>query len=270
MKNLIFVLIFLSVNILFCNDTYIEDTPTTGNVVFTKRLIDTPTAFSLNRGQIEIGGRLYASNGMMGEVNIGIYQNFFFGVSYGTTNIMGDQTPAWNGQPGMRLQFLAFQEDFYFPNLSIGFDSQGAGQWLGDRFAVKSKGFYLVMSKNYYVSEGQLGTLGFHWGINYCVTEKDTYKGDEYSGDDNMNMFVGFDKSIVPNVNFLCEYDFAWNDNSKNAPDPVKKKGNGYLNLGLRWSFDDTLHLEFDMKDVLKNTGETLGREVRVIYTTSF
>ena len=253
MKNLIFILTFLTVNILFSND------------VFTKRLVDTPTAFSLNRGQIEIGGRLYASNGMMGEVNIGIYQNFFFGVSYGTTNIMGDQTPAWNGQPGMRLQFLAFQEDFYFPNLSIGFDSQGSGQWLGDRFAVKSKGFYLVMSKNYYVSEGQFGTLGFHWGVNYCVTEK-----DDYSGDDNMNMFVGFDKSIVPNVNLLCEYDFAWNDNSKNAPDDVKKKGNGYLNLGLRWSFDDTLHLEFDMKDILKNTGETLGREVRVIYTTSF
>jgi len=117
------------------------------------------------------------------------------------------------------------------------------------------------MSKNYYVSEGQFGTLGFHWGVNYCVTEKDP----DYN-DDNMNMFIGLDKSIVPTVNLLCEYDFAWNDNSKDGAN----KGNGYLNIGLRWSFENVLHLEFDMKDILKNTGETLGREVRVIYTTAF
>lgn len=249
MKKIIFILSFVIVNALFSNEA------------FTKRLIDTPTAYSLNRAEIEIGGRLYASNGMMGEVNIGVFKNFFFGVSYGTSNIIGDETPAWNGQPGMRMQFLAFEEDFYYPNVSVGFDSQGSGQWLGDRFAIKSKGFYVVMSKNYYVSEGQFGTLGFHWGVNYCVTEE-----DHYSGDDNINMFIGFDKSIVPTVNLLCEYDFAWNDNSKEGTN----KGNGYLNVGLRWSFENVLHLEFDLKDVLKNSKETLGREVRVIYTTAF
>ena len=249
MKKHIFILAFLVTTLVFGND------------VFTKRLIDTPTAFSLNRGEIEMGGRLYASNGMMGEVNIGVFDNFFFGISYGTSNIIGDQTPEWNGQPGMRVQFLAFKEDFYYPNVSVGFDSQGAGQWLGDRFAIKSKGFYLVASKNYYVSEGQFGTLGLHWGINYCVTEDDSY-----SGDDNMNMFMGFDKSIIPAINLLCEYDFAWNDNSKNGTN----KGNGYLNIGLRWTFQNTLHLEFDMKDILKNSSETLGREVRVIYITAF
>ncbi|MBN2790534.1 MAG: hypothetical protein JXR69_10130 [Candidatus Delongbacteria bacterium] len=249
MKKIFFIFALITVNVLLSQDA------------FTKRLIDTPTAYSLNRAEIEIGGRLYASNGMMGEVNIGVFENFFFGVSYGTSNIIGDQTPAWNGQPGMRIQFLAFKEDFYYPNVSVGFDSQGAGQWLGDRFAIKSKGFYLVLSKNYYVAEGQFGTLGFHWGVNYCVTEEDPYEGD-----DNINMFIGFDKSIVPTVNLLCEYDFAWNDNSKEG----NNKGNGYLNIGLRWSFENVLHLEFDVKDILKNTGETLGREVRVIYTTAF
>ena len=72
----------------------------------------------------------------------------------------------------------------------------------------------------------------------------------------------------MKNMNLLCEYDFAFNDNSDSSPTRDK----GYLNIGLRWSFSNELHLEFDMKDILRNleSSDNLSRELRVIYNTTF
>jgi len=240
---------------LFCSIVF-------GQQVLTKRLIDVPTAFSMNQAELELGGRLYANDGMSGEVNIGIFNGFFIGVSYGGTDIIGRNKPVWNGHPGVRLQFRIIPEDFYYPNISIGFDSQGYGQWYDPRYEIKSKGFYLVFSKNYFVSEGDLGTLGIHVGSNYCVNE------EAVEGDDNINFFAGFDKSLVKDVTLLVEYDLAMNDNSELSG----TKERGYLNVGVRWSFNNELHLEFDMKDMLENRKGTdnFSRELRVIYNSAF
>ncbi|MBN2857917.1 MAG: YjbH domain-containing protein [Candidatus Delongbacteria bacterium] len=235
--------------------------------VRTKRMIDIPTAFSMKQAEIEMGGRLFADDGMSGEVNIGIFDEFYIGVSWGGTEIIGRNKPVWNGHPGVRLHYRIVPEDFYYPNIAIGFDSQGQGVWQDPRYEIKSKGFYFVLSKNYFVSGGQLGTLGIHLGTNYCVTEK------PISGDDNLNFFFGIDKSLVQNLSLLAEYDFAFNDDAEDAP----TRGNGYLNIGFRWSFNNELHLEFDVKDVLRNrkagpNGERLNpsRELRIIYNTAF
>ena len=233
-----------------------------GQTVKTKRMIDIPTAFSMKQAEIEIGGRLYAIDGMSGEVNIGVFDDFFLGVSYGGTRIIGRDVPIWNGNPGVRMHYRMLPEDFYYPNIAVGFDSQGYGVWSDPRYEIKSKGFYFVLSKNYFVSGGQLGTMGVHAGANFCVTEKPD------SGDENINFFFGIDKSLIENMNFLMEYDFAFNDDSDTSP--TRKKG--YLNIGIRWSFNDELHLEVDFKDVLKNLkrSENLGRELRIIYNTAF
>jgi hypothetical protein len=230
--------------------------------VKTKRMIDIPTAFTMKQAEIELGGRLYAIDGMSAEINIGIFDEFFFGVSYGGTKIIGREEPVWNGHPGVRLQYRLIPEDYYYPNISLGFDSQGFGVWFDPRYEVKSKGFYLVISKNYFVSGGELGTLGVHFGTNYCVTE------EAVKGDDNVNVFFGFDKSLVKDLNLLVEYDLAFNDDSDSSP--TRKRG--YLNMGLRWSFNNELHLEADFKDILRNLKKTdgLSRELRVIYNTSF
>jgi len=234
--------------------------------VKTKRMIDIPTCFSMNQAELELGGRLYATDGMSTEINIGIFKDFFLGVSYGGSNIIGSKKPVWNGNPGVRLQYRMLPEDYYYPNVSLGFDSQGYGVWYDeiepDRYQIKSKGFFLVLSKNYFVSGGDLGTLGLHIGTNYCVTE------EAVPGDDNINAFMGFDKSLMKNMNLLCEYDFAFNDNSDHSPTRDK----GYLNIGLRWSFSTELHLELDMKDILRNLkgADNLSRELRVTYNTTF
>jgi hypothetical protein len=228
--------------------------------VSTKKLIDVPTAFNLDRAEIELGGKLYSADAMMGDVNIGIFKGFFIGISYGGSHIIGRDEPVWNGNPGVRAHFLMFKEDYYYPNLAIGFDSQGSGEWVkgADRYQMLSKGFYFVMSKNYFVSGGDLGTLGIHAGTNYCVTEEN---------DENLNFFLGFDKSIVKTLNFILEYDFAINDDMICENESV-----GFLNLGLRYTFNDILSLEIDFKDVLNNYAgsSNFGRELRLMYKTSF
>ncbi|HQP71018.1 MAG TPA: YjbH domain-containing protein [Clostridiales bacterium] len=231
--------------------------------VNTKRMVDIPTAFTLKQAEIELSGRLYATDGMSTEINIGIFRDFFLGVSYGGSRIIGSEKPVWNGHPGVRLQYRLLPEEYYYPNIALGFDSQGYGVWIDPRYQVKSKGFFLVFSKNYFVSEGDLGTLGLHAGANYCVTE------EAVPGDDNINAFLGFDKSLLKNMTLLCEYDFAFNDNSDNS---LVSRGKGYLNIGLRWSFGNQLHLEFDIKDILKNFkgADNVSRELRVIYNTAF
>ncbi len=231
--------------------------------VTTKRMIDIPSAVSMRQGEIELGGRLYAENGMSGEVNIGIFDDFHIGISYGGTQIIGRNSPEWNGQPGVRLHYRLLPEDFYYPNIALGFDSQGYGLWSKPRYEIKSKGFYLVISKNYFVSGGQLGTMGTHLGVNYNVTERDGVPG----GDDILNLFFGFDKSLIRDVNLLVEYDFAFNDN-----DGDNTRDKGYLNIGLRWTFSNELHLELDFKDILNNVkgSDNSNRELRLIYNTAF
>lgn len=255
-KNLIFILLLTAA---FCFAQSVK----------TKRMIDIPSAYNLAQAEIELGGRLYATDGMSGEINIGVLQDLYFGVSYGGTQIIGRDKPVWNGHPGVRVQFLMLHEDYYYPNISLGFDSQGYGGWSDPRYVVKSKGFFLVFSKNYFVSGGNLGTLGLHAGANYCVTE------EPYNGDDNINAFLGIDKSLIKNMNLICEYDFAFNDDSQYSGN----REMGFLNIGLRWSFNNELHLEFDLKDILRNHYRdpinekgslNPSRELRVIYNTSF
>ena len=237
--------------------------------VSTKRLIDIPTAFSMKQAEIEMSGRLYAQNGMSGEVNIGVFDDFHIGVSYGGSDIIGRNQANPNGQPGVRLHYRIMSETFHYPNLAIGFDSQGYGPWYdnGKRYDIKSRGLYLVISKNYFVSGGTLGTLGLHIGVNYNVTEKEGVPDN----DDIVNIYAGFDKSLIRNVNLLVEYDFAFNDNHYDS-DTFKTSNKGYLNLGLRWTFSNDLHLEVNFKDILNNKKEEVNanRELRIIYNTAF
>ena len=66
----------------------------------------------------------------------------------------------------------------------------------------------------------------------------------------------------------LVEYDLGLNDNA----DGSDRREKGYLNLGIRWSFGEQLHLELDMKDILKNVKGTnnFSRELRIIYNSAF
>ena len=146
-----------------------------------------------------------------------------------------------------------------------GFTNQGYGGYVKNadslkinRFVQKSKGFYLVASKNYQF----LGSLGFHGGINWAVTETD----DKQKGP---NFFIGLDKSLNKEMLLIGEYDFALNDND----DLIGKNDvRGYLNLGAKFYFNQQITFEFYLNDVLNNSDRfgKFSREIRISYKNTF
>ncbi|MFQ6618455.1 MAG: hypothetical protein ACE5QV_07185, partial [Fidelibacterota bacterium] len=164
----------------------------------------------------------------------------------------------WNPDPGVHVRYRLFEESVKYPAVSLGYSSQGFRSYLNElkRYQYKSSGFFIAVSKNYEL----LGNLGFHGGMNRSMEDGD--------GDSDINLFIGLDKSINPEITLLCEYDFALNDNSDNS----LGSGKGYLNAGLRWTFVRRLQIEFDFVNILGNRKETpvSSREIKIVYYEYF
>ena len=75
---------------------------------------------------------------------------------------------------------------------------------------------------------------------------------------------VGLEKTIGSQVSIILEYNFALNDNNGDFG-----SGKGYLNAGLRWSVGSGFTLEFDLRDLLKNSSlntSSADRALRIEY----
>jgi hypothetical protein len=223
-------------------------------------LIDKPTAGLLRRGTYEISSDFFQQGGVLGGISVGVFEQFMFGISYGGTNIIGKDKAAMNPLPGVNVKLRILSENFLLPALAIGFDSQGKEPYLKQdslkRYTIKSPGVYAVASKNYAI----LGNLSVHGGINKSMESDD--------GDKDLDLFVGAEKSLGPDISLMAEYDFATNDNSGNAIG----KGNGYLNFGFRWTWGKGLTLGFNLKNVSKNQNNVnIGnRTVQIDYVGEF
>jgi len=221
-------------------------------------LIDKPTAGMLTKGSYAIWSNLYEQGGVLAGVSVGLFDIFSFGISYGGTDIIGHNKIEMNPLPGVNVKLRLVEEGLMMPAIAIGFDSQGKEPYLDSlkRYTIKSPGFFAVGSKNYAI----LGNLSVHGGLNYSLE-----RGD---GDKDMNIFVGVEKSIGNSLSLLAEYDFAANDNHYRAVG----RGNGYLNLGLRFSAGKGLVIGFDLKDVSQNQRNVKigNRVVQIEYVGSF
>lgn len=221
-----------------------------------QQLIDIPTAGVLPKGTTSVVLRVYAGGGLLGGLSVGVWERLSLGLSFGGGNIIGTGNVTWNPRPEVAVKYQMVDESSAFPGLAIGFDSQGYGQYDDtlNRYQLKSRGFYGVASRNVAL----FGTLGLHAGANYTLENKD--------GNGRVNLFIGADKSINPNLAVLGEYDFAMNDNG----DAIKGYGRkrGYLNVGARLMVGGRLGIEFDLRNLLDNrvgTGAPL-RELKIIY----
>lgn len=221
-------------------------------------LIDIPAAKTSAPGSVEAKLRMYSGGGMIASVSVGLTQRFTLGASYGGENIIGTGKIDMDPQPCVHVKYLLFEEQYLSPALVIGFDSQGYGGYDEnlERYVVKSKGFYAVLSKN----TSFLGGLGLHAGVNFSLETKDR--------DKDPNVFIGCHKWLNPELVILSEYDTAINDNSDNAIG----SGKGYLNAGVRWSFAQRFFVEFNWKNILENRDNIPGssREIRMIYVANF
>lgn len=223
-----------------------------------RSLIDMATAGILEKGFVGVTTDVLPDGVVIMKMEVGVFDNISFGISYGGANIIGAGTPRWYKWPGVNLRFRLFNESVTMPAVSLGFDSQGKGEYFDStgRYAIKSSGFYGAMSKNFEF----LGYMSLHGTVNYSLEGSD--------GDNFVNFKVGIEKTIGSNLSVIGEYDFAFNDNTTD----YFGKGNGYLNIGVRLALSEGFTLGLDLRDLLTNkkwSPNSADRSIKLEYIQS-
>ena len=222
--------------------------------------VTSPTAGILSRGEARVHQLIFKNNGMMIGTNVGLFENFHFGVSYGAEELVGDNEPIWYKQPGFNLRMRIINETLQSTALAFGIDTQGFGKYHTDmkRYDIKSKGAYLVASKNF----GFLGMIGFDIGANYTFEKEDDKTA--------LDVFTGAYKSFGQSLMLFADFSLGLNDNCPNSP--LTGRNRGFLNAAAHFRVTDQLTIKLLMSDLLKNkeTTELFDRSILVDYRWFF
>lgn len=223
-----------------------------------RTLIDIPIAGMIDRGSFAVDIDFYQAGGVLAGFSVGVLDRLSLGVSYGGSKLLGGEPPVMNDLPGVNVKIRLFEEGYLFPALVVGFDSQGKDGYIKslNRYAIKSPGFYAVISKNY----ATLGFLSLHCGANYSLERAD--------GDRDPNVFAGIEKTIGPVVSLMAEYNLGLNDNGASAI----RRGKGYLNAALKISLGGGVTLGVNFKDLARNADDldVANRTVRIEFSRPF
>jgi hypothetical protein len=247
--------ILLCICLLFSSNSFSQGTAGESAKYENRMLIDMPTAGILEKGFVGATSDVLPGGALVAILEVGVFDNISFGISYGGSNIIGAGSPGWYKYPGVNLRFRLFNESYSLPALTFGFDSQGKGLYFDSsgRYTVKSPGFFGAVSKNF----AFMGFFSVHGTLNYTLENKD--------GDNYVNLNMGFEKTIGATLSVIGEYDLALNDNNTK----YFGNGNGYLNMGLRWVMGEGFTLGFDLRDLLNNkkwSPTTADRSIKIEY----
>ena len=228
-------------------------------------LITLPTAGTLQRGSFALEMRIQKFGGLTSSISVGLTDRFQLGISYGSANLIGDDSLIWYPKPETNLKYLLIDESETSPGISLGIDTQGLGKFnSGDslmRYDTKALGFFAVASKNWVTL---LGNLGWHFGSNYNFIETN-------DNDKDVNFFMGFDIEFNPELSIMLEYNAALNENNMTSKNIAISRG-GYLNAGIRWTFVERLHIEMDFNNLMfdKKKVDYFNREIKITYIEYF
>ena len=224
-----------------------------------RQLVEAPTAGLLPRGSFGLDFRFYGGDGILGDISVGLFDRGMIGISFGGRELLGNSAVEWNPRLEFSGRLRLAEEGYSMPGLAVGYTSQGHGAYddVLSRYTSKSKGAYLVASKNF---KSPMGQMGIHVGMNRSFEDTD--------GDGDFSGYIGLDKAIGKDVVVVGEYDFGLNDNSGNA----LGSGNGFLNAGVRWAVSTTFAVEFDVKNIFRNGQQNPhpDRELRIVYFEKF
>ena len=234
-------------------------------------LVSIPTAGTLPKGSYTYETILTKNGGVTPKLAVGLTDNFTFGFAYGIHNLIGDQKPNYNPQPGFIIKYRVYSETTKWPAIVLGLNTQGKGNYMvkdgfiGGRYEKKALGFYLTASKNW----NMMGNFGVHLGLS-----KNSW--EDLDGDDDLNFFVGIDKELNRSFSLLLECDGALNDNQYEFDDLTFGRGKGYVNAALRWAVVPNILVEINFNDIRKNSiikekeVEYTNREIKIMYSESF
>ena len=228
-------------------------------------LVTVPSAGTLVRGSYAMQMRVQKGGGLTSSLSVGITDRFQFGLSFGSANLIGDDSLVWYPRPEANIKYRIIDETESMPGISIGLDTQGQGQYNDAdslmRYDVKAMGLYAAASKNWVTP---LGNLGVHMGTNYNFAEVN-------DGDKDVNYFFGFDIEFNPELSVIMEYNAALNENDMTAKTMSISRG-GYLNAAIRWTFVEHLHIEMDFNNLLFDDEKVdyFQRELKITYIEYF
>ena len=228
-------------------------------------LVSVPSAGTLVRGSYAMQMRVQKNGGLTSSLSVGITDRFQFGLSFGSANLIGDDSLEWYPRPEANLKYRLIDETTSMPGVSIGLDTQGQGQFNEAdtlmRYDVKAMGIFAAASKNWVTP---LGNLGLHMGTNYNFAEVN-------DGDKDINYFFGLDMEFNPELSILLEYNAALNENDMTAKTMSISRG-GYLNAAIRWTFVERLHIEMDFNNLLFDDQKVdyFKRELKITYIEYF
>ena len=228
-------------------------------------LITLPTAGTLQRGSFALEMRIQKFGGLTSSISVGLTDRFQLGISYGSANLIGDDSLIWYPKPETNLKYLLIDESETSPGISLGIDTQGLGKFNSDdslmRYDTKALGLFAVASKNWVTP---LGNLGWRFGSNYNFVETN-------DNDKDVNFFMGFDIEFNPELSMMFEYNAALNENNMTSKNIAISRG-GYLNAGIRWTFVERLHIEIDFNNLMfdKKKVDYFNREIKITYIEYF
>jgi hypothetical protein len=217
-----------------------------------------PTAGLLGHGSYLIRGIAGGESSFQGQLAVGFKDIFQVGASFGMQHLLGTGSPELNDKIGLQVRVRLIEES-NAPALALGFNSQGQRRYHDDfeRYDRKSTGFYVVLSKNWVFG---LGDISAHGGISLTTERED---------DNDPNLFVGADWTILKRLAFILDIDAALNDNVK---DSEFGQGGIYLDAGIRWFYGESLLMTLIFQDLAGNFGPTrrVGREFEIAFINSF
>ncbi len=215
--------------------------------------IDTPTAYTIDRGMYQVKFLGYDSGGVELKTIIGLHNNLFLGVSLDMQNLIGKERSKPN-IPGVIARLKITDGWPLLPlSIAVGYDSFYYGS-LGKRENGSNElnrmiyGPYLAFTNPIYLFGGeQFASYGVR-----VPTQPDYVPGDT-------SYFLCFDIPLGESFRFKTETERVYYN--------FKRKEDWLLNFGLRYTYLGQLGVEFD---VMLQDNESPNRIIRIIYSDEF
>lgn len=211
--------------------------------------VDQPYPKPPEHGIFDLELRFGPEGAITGYFNVGVWDRFGLGLSYGGSNLLGAGDPEFYEIPGVQIKLLVLEEGILYPHVQLGFDNQGYGNY-DERYDIRSKGLYCQIAKTFALANVEIAPS---LGVNYCL-----------ESDDGFDLFGGVMVNFGTFSAFLIDY-------TPNFNDPLDSD-KGYLNIGMRLIFYGEMFFEFSLRDLLDNSpnDEQFNRMIKMGFEQGF
>ncbi|UCC12204.1 MAG: hypothetical protein JSW02_01315 [candidate division WOR-3 bacterium] len=206
--------------------------------------IDQPYLSTPYHGEFGIELRFGPEGEILGYFDVGVWDRFQFGVSYGAANLIGAGDPHFYDIPGVQLRIVAIEQGYVMPHVMLGFDNQGYGAYDDGRYDIMSKGLYCQIGRIFSAPSIEcVPSLG----VNYSLEDEGRF-----------DLFCGIKALFGTGAAFSVDYSPNLNDDLD--------QNKGYLNVSLQFIFYEELFFEFALRDLLDNSldGLQFNRMIRM------